>query len=131
MRSFIVCILLMCACVFASESMFGNSSNGRNVMFDDGPSMRGAASLSPAFAEMAVDSNYVLGPGDFLDLMLEDKYLSVQIYPDGRVAVEECGSVVVGGKTIAEAREKVYGEVRKVDCDNLFYRNDIAHCAFE
>ena len=39
--------------------------------------------------------------------------------------------VVAEGKTIAEAREKVYGEVRKVDCDNLFYRNDIAHCAFE
>jgi lipopolysaccharide export system permease protein len=28
-------------------------------------------------------------------------------------------------------REKVYAEVAKIDCENLFYRNDIAHCAFE
>ena len=39
--------------------------------------------------------------------------------------------VVAEGPSIAEAREKVYAEIRKIDCDNLFYRNDIAHCAFE
>ncbi len=39
--------------------------------------------------------------------------------------------VVSEGPTIAEAREKVYAEIRKIQCDNLFYRNDIAHCAFE
>ena len=39
--------------------------------------------------------------------------------------------VVAEGPTIAAAREKVYAEIRKIDCDNLFYRNDIAHCAFE
>ena len=39
--------------------------------------------------------------------------------------------VVAEGPSIAAAREKVYAEIRKIDCDNLFYRNDIAHCAFE
>ena len=39
--------------------------------------------------------------------------------------------VVSEGHTIAEAREKVYAEIRKIQCENLFYRNDIAHCAFE
>ena len=39
--------------------------------------------------------------------------------------------VVAEGPSIAEAREKVYAEIRKIDCENLFYRNDIAHCAFE
>jgi phosphoribosylamine--glycine ligase len=39
--------------------------------------------------------------------------------------------VIAEGPTIAEAREKVYAEVAKIDCENLFYRNDIAHCAFE
>ena len=39
--------------------------------------------------------------------------------------------VVARGEDLAAARKKVYGEVRKVGCDNLFYRNDIAHCAFE
>ena len=39
--------------------------------------------------------------------------------------------VVSGGKDLADAREKVYAQVRKISCDNLFYRNDIAHLAFE
>ena len=39
--------------------------------------------------------------------------------------------VVAGGEDLAAAREKVYEEIRKIKCDNLFYRNDIAHCAFE
>ena len=39
--------------------------------------------------------------------------------------------VIAEGPSIAQAREKVYREVAKIDCDNLFYRHDIAHCAFE
>ena len=39
--------------------------------------------------------------------------------------------VVSGGKDLADAREKVYKEIDKIKCDNLFYRKDIAHIAFE
>jgi len=39
--------------------------------------------------------------------------------------------VVSGGTDLADARARVYEEVRKIHCDNLFYRNDIAHIAFE
>ena len=37
--------------------------------------------------------------------------------------------VVAEGPTIARAREKVYAEITKIRCENLFWRNDIAHCA--
>ncbi len=40
--------------------------------------------------------------------------------------------MVVGqGRDILEAREKVYGQISRIKCDNLFYRNDIAHYAME
>jgi phosphoribosylamine--glycine ligase len=39
--------------------------------------------------------------------------------------------VVAEGPSIAQAREKVYEEIRKIDCDQLFYRTDIAHIALE
>ena len=52
----------------------------------------------------------------------EDKLLTA----GGRVLM-----VVAEGPSIAAAREKVYAEIAKIDCDNLFYRHDIAHCAFE
>ena len=36
---------------------------------------------------------------------------------------------IATGKDIATAREKVYAEIAKIQCDNLFYRTDIAHWA--
>ena len=113
MRTFFIYILLACACVFASESMFGGAGSAKSLVVGDGISTRGTASLTPMYAEMAVDSNYVLGPGDFLDLMLEDKYLSIQVYPDGNVAIEECGAVHVGGKTFGEAQKLILDLVSK------------------
>ena len=37
--------------------------------------------------------------------------------------------VVARAATIAEAKQAVYSDVAKVECDNLFYRSDIAHWA--
>jgi len=34
--------------------------------------------------------------------------------------------VVAQGKDLKEARKKVYEEIKKIDCDDLFYRKDIA-----
>ena len=34
--------------------------------------------------------------------------------------------VVATGSDLAEAKAKVYEEIKKIDCDNLFYRSDIA-----
>ena len=39
--------------------------------------------------------------------------------------------LVRGGLDLADARERVYREVAKVRCDNLFHRTDIAHWAFD
>ena len=36
---------------------------------------------------------------------------------------------IATGKDIAAAREKVYAEIAKIKCDDLFYRKDIAHWA--
>ena len=45
--------------------------------------------------------------------------------------IRQVEGVVAKGADIREAREKVYAEVAKIDCDNLFYRKDIAHIALE
>lgn len=38
---------------------------------------------------------------------------------------------IATGKDLAAAREKVYAELDKIHCDNLFHRTDIAHWAFD
>lgn len=52
---------------------------------------------------------------------------------DGRM-VTSGGRVLMAvaeGRDIYEAREKVYSGISRIRCDNLFYRNDIAHYAME
>ena len=39
--------------------------------------------------------------------------------------------VVASGKDVRDARDKVYADVEKISCDNLFHRKDIAHIALE
>ena len=39
--------------------------------------------------------------------------------------------VVARGADIRTARDKVYAEIAKIKCDNLFYRSDIAHYALD
>lgn len=104
MSRIFILICFFCISAFtADESLFSRDlgSLGKSSL------SRSSIALTPSNAEVQVDSSYVLGPGDFLDLMLEDNYLTVQVYPDGSIAIEECGSIVVGGKTFAEARTMI------------------------
>ena len=54
-------------------------------------------------------------------------------FSDGRL-VTAGGRVLMligQGETVARARERIYAQVGKVRCANLFCRTDIAHCALE
>ncbi len=72
---------------------------------------RGNVSLTPIVLETPVDSSYILGPGDFLDLTLEKNYFSVQVNPDGSIAIDECGAVVVGGLSFADAKKEILKKI--------------------
>jgi protein involved in polysaccharide export with SLBB domain len=74
---------------------------------------RGNISLVPMVVESQVDSSYVVGPGDFFDLFLENNYFSVQVNADGTVAISECGVVSVGGKPLYEAKKEILNAVSK------------------
>ena len=39
--------------------------------------------------------------------------------------------VVASGGDVLQARDKVYREIAKIDCENLYYRKDIAHIALK
>ena len=63
--------------------------------------------------------------------------IDARLYHMG-TALKDGGLVTAGGRvlmcvergeSVESARDKVYSEIQKVHCDNLFYRNDIAHIA--
>lgn len=113
-----VCLLLMflfCApaMLFALEgsslqSLTSVSSTPTSVSLQ-----RNSVTMQPTYSEGLVDSTYKLGPGDYLDIVLENTYLSAKVYPDGTIVIEECGTLNVAGMTIAEAREAIMKLVAK------------------
>ena len=70
-------------------------------------SARNSMTMEPMAVEGVIDSSYKLGPGDFLDIMLEEESFSLQVLSDGSIAIEECGVVQVAGKTLAEVKEEI------------------------
>lgn len=68
---------------------------------------RNSITMNPMAMEGIMDSSYKLGPGDFLDVMLESENITIQVYSDGSIVIEECGAIHVAGKTLAEVREEI------------------------
>lgn len=94
--------LLLCACLFAADiGAFSSISASTPSSFQ-----RSSVTMQPTYSEGLVDSTYKLGPGDYLDIMLESNYLSAKVYPDGNVVIEECGSVNVAERRLPRRARK-------------------------
>ena len=97
-------LCLLSVCLFAVLS-FAQASLMR--IHQEYTTPRGNVSLMPMVVESQVDSSYIVGPGDFFDLFLENNYFSVQVNADGTIAISECGVINVGGKTLNEAKREI------------------------
>lgn len=90
-------LALMTSFLFAKDlSMYAENTSAKS---------RGNISLQPNIAESAIDSTYKLGPGDFLDLFIENAYFSVQVNPDQTIIIDEVGAIDVGGLPFYEAKK--------------------------
>jgi protein involved in polysaccharide export with SLBB domain len=99
-------ILLFFSCLaFSASDIKSPSSFGFSL--PSTKSARNSIAMEPMAVEGVIDSSYKLGPGDYLDIMLEQDFFSLQILSDGSIAIEECGIVQIAGKTLAEAREEI------------------------
>jgi protein involved in polysaccharide export with SLBB domain len=63
--------------------------------------------------EPIIDSNYILGPGDYLNIGLGSKTAFLPVNPEGYIIVENIGPILVGGKTLLEAKKIVPAIVSK------------------
>lgn len=54
-------------------------------------------------------------------------------FEDGKLLTNGGRVLIVcsSGQTLKEARDKAYEDIRKIDCDNLFYRKDIGHLSLK
>jgi len=75
---------------------------------------RQATSLTPSFIDTPIDSNYLIGPGDFFDLYIEGIYLTAQVSPEGSIGIERVGVIDLSGLRLAEAKRAIVTAVSKV-----------------
>jgi len=60
-------------------------------------------------------------------------HMGTSLSEDGRLltAGGRVLMAVAEGESVLEARNKVYADIAKIECKNLFFRKDIAHCALD
>lgn len=71
------------------------------------PAQRSPITQQPLNLSHVVDSNYIVGPGDYFEIMTTKGLDVVQISPEGNIAIPDCGFVFVDGLTLKEAKEKI------------------------
>jgi protein involved in polysaccharide export with SLBB domain len=71
-----------------------------------------AALLNPVNLESPVDSNYIVGPGDFFEILLPNGNEGLQVSPEGTVAINGYGLVEVGGLTLYEAKQRILEKLK-------------------
>ncbi|MCL2259842.1 MAG: polysaccharide biosynthesis/export family protein [Fibromonadales bacterium] len=70
------------------------------------------ATLNPVNLEKPVDSNYVIGPGDFFEILLPNGNEGLQVSPEGSIAIHGCGLVEVNGLKLYEAKRKILEKLK-------------------
>jgi len=73
---------------------------------------RDVASQTPVNLEGPIDSNYIIGPGDFFEILLPTGNEGVQVSPEGSVAIQGCGLVEVSGLKLFEAKQKILEKLK-------------------
>ena len=73
------------------------------------------------FLEHTVDSNYVIGPGDFFEVLTPDGLDVVRVSPEGIVSLPGFGFVDVNGAPLFEAKKRI-GDMLKTRFEERFFR---------
>jgi protein involved in polysaccharide export with SLBB domain len=73
--------------------------------------IRQAPSLQPIQIENPIDDSYLIGPGDFFEIYVEDRNIVVQVSPEVSIVIEEVGSVDLRSKTLGEAKKLILEKV--------------------
>jgi protein involved in polysaccharide export with SLBB domain len=67
---------------------------------------------NPVNLETSVDSNYVIGPGDFFEILFPTGIEDLQVSPEGTIAIQGCGLVNVNDIPLHEAKRKILDKLK-------------------
>jgi len=67
---------------------------------------------NPINLENSIDSNYVIGPGDFFEILFPTGIEALQVSPEGTIAIQGCGLVDVNGIPLFEAKRRILDKLK-------------------
>jgi len=112
--SFISICVLISNAADGAVSRAAASSGIIMPMFYDEPIMRVRDGVvqTPVNLEGPVDSNYIVGPGDFFEIILPNQQEVLQISPEGTIAVQGYGLIEVSGLPLCEVKRKILEKLK-------------------
>lgn len=104
-------VIVLCSVALSVSSnvslIQGISQKGSIFSEREIQTQREAASLTPLQIELSVDSNYIIGPGDFFEISLPYRVFVTQVSPEGSVSITGCGLTHVEGMSLSTAKDAI------------------------
>jgi len=110
--------ILLCAFILnaADDAMSKTAFSSATIKptFYDEPvvRLRDGAVQTPVNLEGPIDSNYIVGPGDFFEIILPNQQEGLQVSPEGTVAIQGHGLVEINGLPLHEAKRKILEKLK-------------------
>jgi len=73
---------------------------------------RDLAVQNPINLENSIDSSYIIGPGDFFEILFPNGIEDLQVSPEGTIAIQGCGIIDVNGIPLYEAKRKILDKLK-------------------
>jgi len=96
-------VLFLAALSFAAMDDF--SPGAPQFQNQESKFQRSSISQEPYVLEEAIDSSYVVGPGDFFEILSPKGFDVVQVSPEGNISVPGCGIATIKDMPLSQAKE--------------------------
>ena len=100
-------IILLVLSSFWGLSQAQLSSQQFLLPTSEGTEAKSTIALTPIYTDSEIDSNYIIGPGDFFEILAGEKTVTVQVSIEGAVSLERVGIIYVNKMTLAAAKRAI------------------------
>jgi len=109
----LVALLSLANAADVSASKSESQSISKPTFYDEQiVKQRDQAVQNPVNLETSIDSNYIIGPGDFFEILFPTGIEGLQVSPEGTVAIQGCGIVNVNNISLYEAKRKILDKLK-------------------
>jgi len=109
----LVALLSLANAVDVSTSKSENQAISKPIFYEEQlVRQRDQMVQNPVNLETSIDSNYIIGPGDFFEILFPTGIDGLQVSPEGIVAIQGFGLVNVNNIPLYEAKRKILDKLK-------------------